>query len=50
MFLAMSWYAVSGRKWFKGPRINVAIVHEGIEAPESPPIPEEKDGDKEKRT
>jgi amino acid transporter len=23
MFLAMSWYGISGRKWFKGPRINV---------------------------
>jgi hypothetical protein len=23
MFLALMWYAVDARKWFKGPRINV---------------------------
>ncbi len=27
MTLAMSWYAISGRKWFKGPRINVGVTH-----------------------
>ncbi|KAJ9612639.1 hypothetical protein H2200_004236 [Cladophialophora chaetospira] len=31
MFLAMSWYAIDGRKWFKGPRINVHVTHEGEE-------------------
>ncbi|KEF61990.1 uncharacterized protein A1O9_03562 [Exophiala aquamarina CBS 119918] len=50
MFLALSWYAISGRKWFNGPRINVAIVHEGVEAPQSPSTPEEDDADKEKKT
>ena len=34
MFLAMSWYAVDGRKWFKGPRINVDHIH-GVEASDS---------------
>ncbi|KAK4626798.1 Putative polyamine transporter [Fulvia fulva] len=28
MFLVMSYYAVSGRKWFKGPRINVEHVRQ----------------------
>ena len=28
MFLAMSYYAVSARKWFKGPRINVEHIHQ----------------------
>lgn len=50
MFLAMSWYAISGRKWFKGPRINVAIVHEGQELRQAPSTPEESDIDKEKKT
>ncbi|KIV90844.1 hypothetical protein PV10_05452 [Exophiala mesophila] len=27
MFLALMWYAISARKWFKGPRINVAVIH-----------------------
>lgn len=31
MFLALSWYAVDGRKWFKGPRINIEHV-EGTDA------------------
>ncbi|KIW26599.1 uncharacterized protein PV07_06418 [Cladophialophora immunda] len=31
MFLAMSWYAIDGRKWFKGPRINVHYTGEGAE-------------------
>ena len=26
MTLAMSWYAIDGRKWFKGPRINVEHI------------------------
>lgn len=26
MFLAMSYYAIDARKWFKGPRINIAHV------------------------
>lgn len=34
MTLAMSWYLISARKWFKGPRINVTHI-EG-EAPRSP--------------
>jgi hypothetical protein len=50
MFLALSWYAISGRKWFKGPRINVAIVQEGMEPLESSTTPEEQDIDKEKKT
>lgn len=28
MSLAMGWYAISGRKWFKGPRINVSHIKE----------------------
>lgn len=31
MLLAMSWYAIDGRKWFKGPRINVHFTHDGTE-------------------
>lgn len=50
MFLALSWYAISGRKWFKGPRINVAIVQEGLEPLQSSYTPEEKELDKEKNT
>jgi hypothetical protein len=30
MTLAMSWYMIDARRWFKGPRINIAI-HEGTE-------------------
>ena len=26
MLFALSWYAVSGRKWFKGPKVNVEHV------------------------
>lgn len=26
MFLALSYYAIDARKWFKGPRINVAHI------------------------
>ena len=30
MFLALVWYAVDARKWFKGPRVNVDhLIHEG---------------------
>lgn len=29
MMFAMIYYAVSGRKWFKGPRLNVGVVTEG---------------------
>lgn len=29
MFFALSYYAIDGRKWFRGPRINVAHVSEG---------------------
>lgn len=35
MFLAMSWYAISARRWFKGPRINVAFTHGETPARES---------------
>ena len=31
MLLAMSWYAIDARKWFKGPRINVHVTHNGME-------------------
>ncbi|EXJ63240.1 hypothetical protein A1O7_03687 [Cladophialophora yegresii CBS 114405] len=31
MFLAMSWYAIDARKWFKGPRINVHVTQDGME-------------------
>ncbi|KAK7902999.1 hypothetical protein LTR67_002645 [Exophiala xenobiotica] len=31
MFLALSYYAISARKWFKGPRVNVETIHEGAE-------------------
>lgn len=36
MSLAMVWYTVSARKWFKGPRINVEhLIHgDGVEAAE----------------
>lgn len=27
MFLAMSYYAISARKWFRGPRINVEHIN-----------------------
>lgn len=33
MLLAMTWYLVSARKWFKGPRIN--ITHLEGEIPHS---------------
>ncbi|EXJ86322.1 hypothetical protein A1O3_03273 [Capronia epimyces CBS 606.96] len=36
MFIAMSWYAISGRKWFKGPRVNVQYTHEGVEILDAP--------------
>ena len=30
MSLAMGWYAVSARKWFRGPKINVEhLIHGG---------------------
>ena len=29
MLFALMYYAVSGRKWFKGPRVNVEHVLEG---------------------
>ncbi|KIX10673.1 uncharacterized protein Z518_01757 [Rhinocladiella mackenziei CBS 650.93] len=31
MSIAMTWYAISGRKWFKGPKINIQFTHEGTE-------------------
>ena len=31
MFLALSYYAIDARKWFKGPRINIAHIPEGDE-------------------
>ena len=31
MTLAMSWYAISARHWFKGPRINVSHTSGGAE-------------------
>lgn len=35
MLFAMSWYAVSGRKWFKGPKINIEHTH-GIDSINGP--------------
>lgn len=29
MFLALSYYAIDARKWFRGPRINIAHVQGG---------------------
>lgn len=34
MFLAMNYYAISARRWFKGPKINVRHI-QGVET-ESP--------------
>ena len=34
MFLAMTWYAVDARHWFKGPRINVD--HIGTHSEDTP--------------
>ena len=31
MLIAMSWYAIDARKWFKGPRVNVQFTHDGAE-------------------
>lgn len=50
MFLALSWYAIDARKWFKGPRINVEhLIHaqvidgkEGNSTPEVQEIMREK--------
>ena len=36
MFLAMSWYAVDGRKWFKGPRINIDHIGDDSGSGQSP--------------
>lgn len=40
MFLAMSYYAISARKWFKGPRINVEHIRQvdtpGLASADSP--------------
>ena len=30
MTLAMLWYAISARKWFKGPKINVEHIIHGV--------------------
>lgn len=46
MSLAMGWYFLSARKWFKGPRINVTYV-EG-EDPQSPSSSGSGDGRREK--
>jgi hypothetical protein len=35
MGFALIYYAVSGRKWFKGPRINVDHIIHGVAADES---------------
>ncbi|EXJ80126.1 hypothetical protein A1O1_08268 [Capronia coronata CBS 617.96] len=40
MLIALSWYAISGRKWFKGPRVNVQYIHEGTEIVEGHPADE----------
>lgn len=42
MFLAMAWYAIDARKWFKGPRINVDHIGEGAEDTGSDRSPEKK--------
>lgn len=39
--MALLWYAVDGRKWFKGPKVNVEHVIHGVE-PEREAIVEEK--------
>lgn len=31
MTIALSYYALSARKWFKGPRVNIDYTHEGME-------------------
>lgn len=30
MFFALMYYALSGRKWFKGPRVNVEHMIHGV--------------------
>jgi hypothetical protein len=39
MLFALLYYAFSGRKWFKGPRVNVEHIIHGVpfENDESPP-------------
>lgn len=44
MFLAMLWYAIDGRKWFKGPRINVHVTSGGTEILEGQPGDSSSDG------
>lgn len=44
MFLALSYYAISARTWFKGPRVNVETTHGGAEVLEGQ-VPSEKDAD-----
>lgn len=31
MFLALSYYAIWARHWFKGPRVNIEYTHENTE-------------------
>lgn len=48
MLIALFYYAVSARKWFKGPRINVEYVPDGAEVLEGR-VPEERAATKEKQ-
>ena len=48
MSLAMGWYAVDGRKWFKGPRINVQHIGAEDSGSDRAQINEVDDGDMKK--
>ena len=43
MSLALLWYAVSARKWFKGPKINVQHTIHGQDVEDEEAIVERKD-------
>ena len=48
MSIAMIYYAVSARKWFKGPRINVDYTHDEAEVLEGR-VPQESAAEHEKQ-
>ncbi len=41
MFLALLWYAIDARKWFKGPKINVEHIIHGQALDDQGPLTEE---------
>lgn len=42
MLLALIWYAVDARKWFKGPRVNIKHVDDASTAVEKPGLQSEQ--------